>query len=79
MDAYLFRYRNRDTIHCNYTDWNRHDNVEYKEREKEAEKAEPQQESASRDKQRERDRATAAIFFYPFLDHVTKNQFNRTD
>ncbi len=25
----FFRFRNRGTIHCNYTDWNRQENVEY--------------------------------------------------
>ncbi len=29
MDRYFFGFRNRGRIHCNYTDWNRQDNVEY--------------------------------------------------
>ncbi len=30
MDEYFFfGFRNRGTIHCNYTDWNRQDKVEY--------------------------------------------------
>ncbi len=30
MDGYFFfGFRNRGTIHCNYTDWNRQDNVKY--------------------------------------------------
>ncbi len=39
----------------------------------------PAETSKEKRQQRERERATAAIFFYPFLDHVTKKLFKRTN